>query len=285
MILKSISAAGLMALFLCTGARAETFIDGVTALQGADYPHALSIFSQAAAQGDGKSQFALAEMYRQGQGAPRDDAQALAWYRKAADQGIPGAEFRLGFFYQAGQGVRRDARVAESWYAKAAGQGYEDAQARLDEMTHNAPGASSQRFFAMMDRVFGPGRWRETSGYRTPAQEDALRKQGAGTVRLGERSLHSIGGRDAPGAYDIVVAGMSPERAAAKLRVSGEPLARVVAEAAHGTQGPHLHIEPGQTRGSGPAIQFADVGRRRLETTDGAPARLIPTATTSAPSR
>ncbi|MGZ6016463.1 MAG: hypothetical protein ACXWKM_12025, partial [Phenylobacterium sp.] len=49
-------------------------------------------------------------------------------------------------------------------------------------------------FTATMDRVFGAGRWRQTSGYRTRAQEDALRRQGAGTVAPGHTSLHSIGG-------------------------------------------------------------------------------------------
>jgi hypothetical protein len=100
----------------------------------------------------------------------------------------------------------------------------------------------------MMDRVFGAGRWRETSGYRTLAQENELRKQGAGTVPLGERSHHSMGRPDAPGAYDIVVEGMAPQLAAAKLKRSGEPVARVVAEGSHGPQGPHLHVEPILTR-------------------------------------
>jgi len=96
-----------------------------------------------------------------------------------------------------------------------------------------------------MDRVFGPGQWRQTSGYRTPAQEDALRREGAGTVPAGRLSHHSMGGPDAPGAYDVVVPGMSSASAAVRLRRSGEGFTRIVAEGAHGAQGPHLHIEPG----------------------------------------
>jgi hypothetical protein len=95
-----------------------------------------------------------------------------------------------------------------------------------------------------MDRVFGPGRWRETSGFRTMAQEEALRRQGAGVVAIGERSRHSMGSKDAPGAYDVVVDGMPLQQAAARLKRAHEPLARVVAELAHGDQGPHLHVEP-----------------------------------------
>ncbi|HXA40201.1 MAG TPA: hypothetical protein VNW53_14470 [Phenylobacterium sp.] len=98
-------------------------------------------------------------------------------------------------------------------------------------------------FKTMMDRVFGPGRWRETSGYRTVAQENALRRAGAGTVPAGRLSRHSLGDPEAPGAYDAVVAGLTPAAAAARLKRAGAPLARVAAEGAHGREGPHLHIE------------------------------------------
>ena len=111
-----------------------------------------------------------------------------------------------------------------------------------DAPAGSAPGPD---FHSTMDRVFGPGQWRQTSGYRTPAQEDALRRQGAGTVPAGRLSHHSMGGPDAPGAYDAVVPGMSSANAAAKLRRSGEGFTRIVAEGAHGGQGAHLHIEPG----------------------------------------
>jgi hypothetical protein len=98
-------------------------------------------------------------------------------------------------------------------------------------------------FHATMDRVFGAGQWRQTSGYRTQAQEDALRRQGAGTVAPGHTSLHSVGGPGSPGAYDAVVDNLTLESAAAKLRGAGGGFSRVVAEGAHGSQGAHLHIE------------------------------------------
>ena len=102
---------------------------------------------------------------------------------------------------------------------------------------------SSGDFQATMDQVFGEGRWRLTSGYRTEAQENALRRQGAGAVAPGHISLHSVGGADAPGAYDAVVDRMSPAAAAAKLKAAGVGFSRVLAEGAHGSQGAHLHIE------------------------------------------
>lgn len=115
------------------------------------------------------------------------------------------------------------------------------------ERLHPKPVAKAEAhgvdFKATMDQVFGAGRWRKTSGYRTLAQENALRREGAGTVAPGHISRHSIGGAEAPGAYDAVVDRMPLASAAAKLRQAGAPFARVAPERAHGRQGPHLHIE------------------------------------------
>ena len=103
--------------------------------------------------------------------------------------------------------------------------------------------ASGEDFHSTMDRVFGAGRWRQTSGYRTKAQEDALRRHGAGTVSPGHTSLHSVGAPDAPHAYDAVVDRMTLASAAAKLKQAGSGFSRVLAERAHGRQGAHLHVE------------------------------------------
>jgi hypothetical protein len=119
-------------------------------------------------------------------------------------------------------------------------------QVRNEATEFRPPAAETQndRFRETMDRVFGPGRWRETSGYRSPAEEDRLRREGAGAVPEGRLSAHSLGTPDAPGAYDAVVYGMSQARAADVLRESGAGFARVFAEGTHGPEGPHLHIEP-----------------------------------------
>jgi len=114
---------------------------------------------------------------------------------------------------------------------------------------------AGEDFSSTMDRVFGQGRWRLTGGYRSEAQENALRRQGAGTVAPGHTSLHSIGGPDAPRAYDAVVDHMAPGAAAAKLKRQGGAFLRVVAEGPHGGQGPHLHIEL-----AGPQLRGASAG-------------------------
>lgn len=126
---------------------------------------------------------------------------------------------------------------------------------------HPKPAAASQApggdFSATMDRVFGAGRWRQTSGYRTKAQEDALRRAGAGTVAPGHTSLHSIGGPQAPGAYDAVVDHLTTAQAAAKLQQSAGNAFRVLAERAHGPQGPHLHVERVSARSRPQAAETA----------------------------
>ena len=114
-----------------------------------------------------------------------------------------------------------------------------------DKPADPAPaGNQKQHVQATLDRVFGAGRWRETSGWRSRAREDELRREGAGTVRLGEISHHSMGTPDAPGAYDVVVPGMSNAAAAERLKSESGDFSRVLAERAHGPEGQHLHLEP-----------------------------------------
>jgi hypothetical protein len=100
------------------------------------------------------------------------------------------------------------------------------------------------QFGTIMDSTFGPGAWRMTGGYRTPERENELRAQGALTVPPGVLSRHSTGRPGAPGAYDLVVSGLSPAAAAARLREANAPFRKYFAEGAHGTQGAHLHLEP-----------------------------------------
>ena len=114
------------------------------------------------------------------------------------------------------------------------------------------------KFASLMNTVFGEGAWRMTGGYRTPQREDQLRAQGAMTVRPGGISRHSLGRPGAPGAFDLVVNGMSPGEAAERLRRAGAPFARYQPKGTHGTQGPHLHLEPyGFGAAPGPRFQMA----------------------------
>ena len=144
------------------------------------------------------------------------------------------------------------------------------------------------RFASLMNTVFGQGAWRMTGGYRTPAREDELRAQGAMTVRPGGLSRHSLGRPGAPGAFDLVVDGMSPAAAAERLRGAGAPFARYQPKGAHGTQGPHLHLEPygfGAPVGNSPRFQLASSAPSKAKPEAGrAPAVTITMPASSAAS-
>lgn len=106
-----------------------------------------------------------------------------------------------------------------------------------------APARTEGQFSTLMDKTFGKGKWRETSGYRSPAKEDQLRSEGAGTVPPGHTSKHSEGSPEAPGARDVVVDGMSPEQVADKLSKTGAKFRHFYPEGAAGKEGAHLHID------------------------------------------
>ena len=54
----------------------------------------------AADQGQAAAQLNLGNMYADGQGVLKDDAEAVRWYRLAAAQGIAAAQFNLGIVRQ-----------------------------------------------------------------------------------------------------------------------------------------------------------------------------------------
>jgi len=136
--MKSLPRSLLLALALTTCAsvpvQAQTFEQSVAAYQRKDYGTAFAGFKKLAEQGDVNAQFNLGNMYRVGQGVPRDEQQAVAWYRKAAEQGDADAQTNLGNMYRVGQGVPRDEQQAAVWYRKAAEQGDAIAQNYLGGM-------------------------------------------------------------------------------------------------------------------------------------------------------
>ncbi|MGH7023842.1 MAG: tetratricopeptide repeat protein [Caulobacteraceae bacterium] len=225
------------------------YVEGLGVPQ--DYKSAASWFREAADQGHPGAEFNLGLLYQEGHGFRRDGTQAAAWYRKAASQGYVDAQTRLAAMYAKGDGVAEDPAAAAKWYREAASHG--DAGARLDLALiiaegpiapSSSLGMDQTNFKQDMNHVFGQGRWRETGGFRSRARENQLRAEGALTVAPGDISRHSLGTPDAPGAYDIVVEGLSPEQAALKIRKSGIAFQRLFPEGLHGTQGAHLHVEP-----------------------------------------
>ena len=209
-------------------------------------------FRKAARQDNPGAQYALATMLQSGSLAPLYPGEAAQWRQQAANHGFEPAEAELADRYARGDGVGKDLTQAIRWATAAAQQGDDDAQLELGglylERARQGPlgeaRLDAKTFSEVMDKVFGHAKWRETSGFRTRAQENALRAEGALTVPEGAVSRHSMGTREAPGAYDVVVASMSIDQAATRLLRSGVKFQRVFAEGAHGPEGPHLHVEP-----------------------------------------
>jgi TPR repeat protein len=214
-----------------------------------DYAQALKWSKAAAEAGIPAAQYNLGRIYDEALGVGRDLQAAGRWYRRAADKGFSSALVALGDMYAAGRGAPPDPKRAAELYGVAAGQGDPRAAHALEVLSREQDlglgGLTPRaRFTALMDSVFGPKAWRQTGGFRTARRENELRAQGALTVPVGAVSAHSRGNAEAPGAYDLVVKGLSPEQAARKLRASKAPLKVIFPEAAHGSQGPHLHVEP-----------------------------------------
>ena len=84
-----------------------------------------------AESGDAVAQYVLGLMYDNGQGVPKDDAEAVKWYRLAADQGYALPQFNLGLKYFNGEGVPKDLVQAHAWWNIAGASGDEDAKKNL----------------------------------------------------------------------------------------------------------------------------------------------------------
>jgi TPR repeat protein len=65
-------------------------------------------------------------MYFNGNGVPKDDAEAARWFRLAAEQGRADTQSNLGLMYANGQGVPQDYVLAHMWFNLAAAQGNEN---------------------------------------------------------------------------------------------------------------------------------------------------------------
>jgi len=84
-----------------------------------------------AEKGDATFQLILGMKYEEGDGVPKDMAEAARWYRMAAEQGDADAQSSLGVCYYKGEGVVKDASEAAKWWRKAAEKGYAAAQCNL----------------------------------------------------------------------------------------------------------------------------------------------------------
>ncbi|MDT8385511.1 MAG: tetratricopeptide repeat protein [Gammaproteobacteria bacterium] len=116
------------------------FDEAVTAANDGNFALAYGEFSALAEQGDARAQQALAWMYYEGQGRPRDYGQAVYWYQKAAEQGNVTAQINLAQMYAYGQGVVQDFAQAAHWWERLAEQGDSRAQSALAGLYYQGVG-------------------------------------------------------------------------------------------------------------------------------------------------
>lgn len=121
--MKKPLATALLALTLSASVNAEgLFQKGLEAYNQKDYAATIEIWRPLAESGDVLAQFNLGVMYANGEGVPKDDAQAVVWYHKAAKQGNPLAQLNLGIMYAHGRGVGQSFAQAVYWQALSAQQ-------------------------------------------------------------------------------------------------------------------------------------------------------------------
>jgi TPR repeat protein len=73
----------------------------------------------------------LAEMYNQGRGVPRNDAEAARLYRRGAEAGDAEAQYFLAMVFFTGRGVAASEDSAMTWLRRSAEKGYAPAVAEL----------------------------------------------------------------------------------------------------------------------------------------------------------
>ena len=92
---------------------------------------AATYFESAAEKGDPIGQYAVAELYRTGDGVAVDLRRATDWLTQAAEQELPAAQYRLAMMFSEGVGVDGDSEKAIIYLRRAATNGHVDAHGRL----------------------------------------------------------------------------------------------------------------------------------------------------------
>ncbi|MDI1302615.1 MAG: tetratricopeptide repeat protein [bacterium] len=108
------------ALLLLAGAPAGADLQsGLGAMKRSDYATALKNLAPLAESGDPAAQFGMGQMYLNGWGVRKNEAEAARWMQKAAAQGNTGAQKILASMYRYGLGVAKSPEEEKKWSRKA----------------------------------------------------------------------------------------------------------------------------------------------------------------------
>jgi TPR repeat protein len=92
-----------------------------------DYARAVHFYARGARYGDVNCQINLGDMYKLGLGVTVNYEEAIRLYRLAAEKGDVSAQYYLGNMYENGQGIKQNIVEAVQYYHLAAAQGNKDA--------------------------------------------------------------------------------------------------------------------------------------------------------------
>lgn len=109
-------------------------------------PHSTQLLIQLkkdAKRGNTRSQFSLANMYKNGIDVKKDEKLAFYWYFQVAKSGYSTAQFNVAQAYYHGIGIDKNFENALIWYEKSAQQGFVDAQYKLANIYHHGKGVTS----------------------------------------------------------------------------------------------------------------------------------------------
>lgn len=91
----------------------------------------------------------LGLMYLEGDGVPKDDAEAVRWYQLGAQRGDAAAESYMGERYYLGKGAPKDYAQAFALFKSSAEQGYADGQHNLATCYHEGIGVAKNETEAL----------------------------------------------------------------------------------------------------------------------------------------
>jgi|TARA_B110000259_G_C13954573_1_gene378181 TPR repeat protein len=136
---NNILIAFLFSFILVSNASAD-YNDGVSSYNSGNYEGALNEWTEAAEDGDARSQYNVGWMHANGKGTVQDFQEAVAWYTKSAEQGHINSQYNLGNLHLRGNGTAQNDNLAFSWFLSAAEQGDAPAQYNLAAMYLNGKG-------------------------------------------------------------------------------------------------------------------------------------------------
>lgn len=147
----------------------------------ADYRSALSVWLEAARDGDSEAQVNVGTIFEKGLGRAPDPATAAHWYTLAAESGHIEAQLKLGHLYEVGLGVERDPERSLHWYRRA--MGLEDAALDLlPPPSSRAPEQALKKLAAELDTLRSDNQ--ELRDLLEQARAGSTSEQAAGADRV-----------------------------------------------------------------------------------------------------